>query len=59
MGDTTTSTYTIEPLSTSTWPAFAAMVERHNGIFGGCWCAWFHTMHSEKTFDADDNRSLK
>ncbi|HTW11842.1 MAG TPA: GNAT family N-acetyltransferase [Solirubrobacteraceae bacterium] len=18
------------------------MVERHNGVFGGCWCTWFH-----------------
>ena len=25
----------------------------------GCWCTYFHTMHSEKTFDADDNRNLK
>src|SRR4051794_28905949 len=35
------------------------MVERHNGVFGGCWCTWFHTMHAEKTFSAEDNRALK
>lgn len=35
-------TYSIQPLSTETWDAYAAMVERHNGIFGGCWCTYFH-----------------
>lgn len=32
----------IEPLSSLTWDAFAALAERHNGIWGGCWCTWFH-----------------
>jgi hypothetical protein len=26
----------------SKWPAFAALVEDNNGIFGGCWCMGFH-----------------
>lgn len=34
--------YSIQPLTVDTWDAFAAMVERHNGIFGGCWCTYFH-----------------
>ena len=33
---------TAEPLTTQTWPAFAALVEKHGGIFGGCWCISFH-----------------
>lgn len=33
--------------------------ERHNGVFGGCWCTWFHTFHAEKTFTAEGNRALK
>jgi GNAT superfamily N-acetyltransferase len=36
------STYSIRPLDETTWPAFAALVERNNGIFGGCWCMSFH-----------------
>jgi GNAT superfamily N-acetyltransferase len=32
----------IEPLSSLTWDAFAALTERHNGVWGGCWCTWFH-----------------
>lgn len=34
--------YRVEALSETTWPAFAALVEKHNGIFGGCWCTFFH-----------------
>ena len=36
------STYTVKALDQSTWPAFAALVERNNGVFGGCWCMGFH-----------------
>ncbi len=32
----------IRPLDPSTWDAFASLVAKHNGIFGGCWCTWFH-----------------
>jgi GNAT superfamily N-acetyltransferase len=35
--------YTVRPLDGSTWDAFAELVERNNGIFGGCWCVGFHT----------------
>jgi hypothetical protein len=54
-----TTEYTIAALGPATWDAFRGLVERHNGIFGGCWCTWFHTLKSEKTFEADDNRLLK
>lgn len=36
------SEFSIEPLSPDTWEAFAALVERHNGVWGGCWCMAFH-----------------
>jgi hypothetical protein len=51
--------YDVRPLGPDTWEAFAALVERHNGVFGGCWCTWFQTMHEEKTFDSQSNRELK
>ncbi len=38
----TGSAFQIRALSIETWDAYAAMVERHNGVFGGCWCTWFH-----------------
>jgi hypothetical protein len=34
--------YVVKALDRSTWAAFAALVERNNGIFGGCWCMGFH-----------------
>ena len=34
--------YDVSPLDESTWPAFAALVEANNGMFGGCWCVGFH-----------------
>ena len=34
--------YTVRPLDASTWDAFAELVERNNGVFGGCWCLGFH-----------------
>jgi GNAT superfamily N-acetyltransferase len=51
--------YAVRPLDASTWDAFARLVERHNGVFGGCWCTYFHTFHAEKTFTAEGNRALK
>jgi GNAT superfamily N-acetyltransferase len=48
--------YTIRPLDASSWDAFAELVERNNGIFGGCWCVGFHTEYKRGT---GDHRTLK
>jgi hypothetical protein len=37
-----TGEYTIRPLTPETWDAFADLEERHNGVWGGCRCTWFH-----------------
>ena len=34
--------FAIKPLNKSTWLDFADLAERHNGVWGGCWCTWFH-----------------
>ncbi|AEE46705.1 hypothetical protein [Cellulomonas fimi] len=34
--------FRIAPLGPATWQAFADLAERHNGVWGGCWCTWFH-----------------
>lgn len=36
------SDFKVKSLTPSTWPDFAALVERHNGVWGGCWCLEFH-----------------
>jgi GNAT superfamily N-acetyltransferase len=32
----------VQALDADTWPDFAGLVERHNGVFGGCWCMGSH-----------------
>lgn len=34
--------FTLRALDESAWPAFADLVERDGGIWGGCWCIAFH-----------------
>lgn len=50
------ATYTIRPLDASTWDAFAELVQRNNGIYGGCWCIAYH---SEYRRGVSDPRTLK
>ena len=53
------SEYTVKSLGRDTWAAFAELAERHNGVWGGCWCTWFHTFAAEKGRTAEGNRLLK
>ena len=48
--------YTIRPLDASTWDEFAELVERTNGIFGGCWCIGYHllTRLRERTAESSE-----
>ncbi len=46
-----TASYTVRPLDASTWDPFAELVERNNGIFGGCWCIGFHLEGGERGMD--------
>ncbi|MGI0131869.1 MAG: GNAT family N-acetyltransferase [Thermoplasmata archaeon] len=52
-------TLTSQPLSSATWPAFARLVEKHHGIFGGCWCISFHLDPSGGKQGADQYRAMK
>lgn len=49
--------FTVRALDESTWPAFAALVEVNNGVFGGCWCLGFHLEGAEKGLE--DKRERK
>jgi GNAT superfamily N-acetyltransferase len=53
------STYTVKALDESTWDGFAALVERNNGVFGGCWCMGFHPEGVGKETTAALNRKRK
>jgi GNAT superfamily N-acetyltransferase len=32
----------IKALSIETWKGFEQLVQKHNGVWGGCWCTAFH-----------------
>jgi len=51
--------YIIKPLDSSTWDDFASLVERHNGIWGGCWCMSFHAEGIGRDRTPADSRALK
>jgi GNAT superfamily N-acetyltransferase len=51
--------YTVRPLGPDTWDAFAELAERHNGVWGGCWCLWFHERDPEWGQSAEGNRAIK
>jgi len=50
---------TSKPLTPDTWPDFAKLVEKHNGIFGGCWCIAFHLEPGEGKRGAAAYRAMK
>jgi GNAT superfamily N-acetyltransferase len=49
--------FTTKPLTPDTWPAFAALVERHNGVWSGCWCLGFHAERETRGYEV--RRELK
>ena len=53
------SEYTVKALGPDTWDDFARLAERHNGVWGGCWCTWFHPDCPEKKQGAEGTRALK
>jgi ribosomal protein S18 acetylase RimI-like enzyme len=51
--------YRVEPLRPDTFEAFARLVEKHNGVWGGCWCLSFHPKNPERGQSQAGNRALK
>lgn len=43
--------YSVKPLIEDTWDAFADLVERNGGVWGGCWCLGFHAEGGTKGLD--------
>jgi hypothetical protein len=48
--------FVVTELDVSTWDVFAELVERNNGVFGGCWCTAFQ---AEGTARGIDRRAVK
>lgn len=43
--------YEIQELGPSTWGTFAELVERNNGVYGGCWCIGYHPECGQRGID--------
>lgn len=46
-------------LGPATWTDFARVVEKHNGIWGGCWCLAFHISSRGPDRTPEQNRAQK
>ena len=53
------SQYAVKALSPATWPDFAALVERHNGVWGGCWCLEFHPEGKERGAERREKKECR
>jgi len=51
--------FQIKELGKETWPDFERVVEKHNGVWGDCWCTAFHLKRSEEKEWAGKHRALK
>src|SRR5216117_745306 len=51
--------FLVRELGGETWPDFARIVEKHNGVWGGCWCTAFHLKRSEEKEWAGKHGVLK
>jgi GNAT superfamily N-acetyltransferase len=51
--------FCVKPLDVNTWPQFAQMVEKHNGVWGGCWCMAFHPEGVDRSTTAAQHRAEK
>src|SRR6266568_6695055 len=54
-----TPRFSVRELGSATWPDFERVVEKHNGVWGGCWCVAFHLRRSEEKQWTGKHRALK
>ncbi|GEM_PF-3334670 len=50
-----TTSHVIKALTPETFPAWLALAEKHNGVWGGCYCSYFHG-DTEQTVKDDYDR---
>jgi ribosomal protein S18 acetylase RimI-like enzyme len=51
--------FIIKPLNQETWSDFELLAQKHNGVWGGCWCIWFHQSNEIKRGNPQENKELK
>jgi GNAT superfamily N-acetyltransferase len=58
-GGLSTTRLSVRELDSSTWPDQERVLEKHNGVWNGCWCVAFHLKRSEEKQWAGKHRTLK
>jgi GNAT superfamily N-acetyltransferase len=53
------SRFRIQELGLETWPDFERIMEKHNGVWNGCWCVAFHLKPGESIQTASARRAYK
>jgi hypothetical protein len=51
--------FSVKELGPQTWPDFARIMEKHNGVWGGCWCVSYHLKHDVEKQWSGRHRELK
>ena len=51
--------HVIKPLTPETFPAWLALAQKHNGVWGGCYCSYFHNDTAETAKDDHDRPTFK
>jgi GNAT superfamily N-acetyltransferase len=49
--------YQTKPLDAKTWPDFVRLVEANNGVWGGCWCTWYHSKEANAGSPAERRKA--
>ncbi len=52
-------TLSARELGAPTWPDFERIAEKHNGVWGGCWCVSFHLKSAEEKRWSGKHKELK
>lgn len=52
-------TLSIRTLDIDTWKDFKRLAEKHNGVWGGCWCTSFHPRSPERKRSAEAAKAYK
>ena len=55
----TAKKFEVRELGMPTWPAFVRVMEKHNGVWNGCWCIAYHVSRSQEPATVQERRAYK
>jgi len=51
--------FDVRELGRETWPDFVRVMDKHNGVWNGCWCVAFHPTEGDSNQTAETRRAYK